>query len=87
VSLLLEDLCNLLPLVAGRVDACGVVRARVEEDDGLGGGCPEKVEEGLEREADRRGVVVRVVDRGQADAVEDGLVVRCGCRPLHKKSV
>lgn len=76
VLLLLEDLGNLFPLLARRVDAGRVVRARVQEEDGLFRRFPEKVEERRQVEADRFRVVVRVIDRGQADAVEDGLVVR-----------
>ena len=70
-----EDRDDLLPLFAGRVDSGRVVRARVDEDDGLQGDVAKEREEVVEREADRFRVVVGVVDGRAADVGEDGLVV------------
>lgn len=70
-----EDVGNFLPLLACRVDTGGVVRAGVEEEDGLGRGGAEEGEVGVEGEADRLGVVIGVVDRRAADVGKDGFVV------------
>ena len=70
-----EDVGNLLPLLASRVDSRRVVSASVEKEDGLSGSGAKEVEEGREGEADGLGIVVGVVDWRAAYTVEDGLVV------------
>ena len=69
---------DLFPLVLGEVDAGGVVRAGVEEDDGAGGGGVEGAEHAGEVEAFGLGVEVGVVGEGEADVGEDLVVVGPG---------
>lgn len=78
MSLLEEDVTDLLPLVSSRIHTRGVVGAGVEEEDGLSRGSTEEGSVGLKGESDRLGIVVRVVDRRTPDVREDGLVVGCG---------
>jgi hypothetical protein len=70
-----EDVRELLPLLARRVDARGVVRARVQEEDAPRRRGLERGDDPVEREPDGRGVEVRVRLRVDADVPEDRKVV------------
>jgi hypothetical protein len=87
VTLLLKDVRNLLPLVPRRVNTSRVVRASVEEEDGLARGGTEEVEEFREGEADVFGVVVGVVDGGETSRVKDRLVVGYGKGEVSKGKI
>lgn len=75
MSLLLEELADLLPLLLSRVDSGGVVGAGVEEDEGVVGGSLEIGDQTIKVEANGLFVVVFVLLDLQARVEEDGLVV------------
>lgn len=78
MSLPLDDLADLLPLLLGRVDPGRVVGAGVEEEDALVGRGLEVGLEVVKVEADRLLVVVRVGLYFEAAVLEDGDVVAPG---------
>jgi len=75
MSLFEHDIGDLLPLFMGGIYACRVVRAGVKEEDGLVYRGGERFEERGECKSDGWGVVVWVVDRCDADVLEDRVVV------------
>lgn len=75
VIALLHDGCDLFPLVLGGIDAGGVVGAGVEEDDGAGGRCLQRMEHAVEVEAFCLLVEVGVGGDFEADVGEDLVVV------------
>ena len=66
---------DLAPLLARRVDARRVVRARVDEEHRARRRTLERRDVRVEREPDRLGVVVRVGRHRDADEREDLVVV------------
>ena len=75
VTLGLDGLLDLHPLLGSRVDTGRVVGAGVEEEDGALGGGVDVAEHAVEVEADGVGVIVGVLLDGQAGVLEDGGVV------------
>jgi hypothetical protein len=72
------DLGDPFPLSRRRVDARGVVAARVEHDDVASAGVFERVEHGVEIDHMRRAVVIGVHSDAQPGRFEDPRVVRPG---------
>ncbi|KAI6768913.1 hypothetical protein HG531_011102 [Fusarium graminearum] len=75
VTLLLDDVRDLLPLLLGRVNTSGVVSTGVEKEDTAVGGRLDISNQALEVKADGLLVVVAVLLNLEAGVVEDGLVV------------
>ena len=75
VSLVLDDLADLLPLLLGRVNTGGVVGAGMEQEDATLGSGLDVGNQALEVEADGVLVVVAVLLDLEAGIAEDGLVV------------
>lgn len=72
----LDGIADGPPLLGSGVDACGVVRASVEKEDGARGGILDITQESINVKANSFLVVVAVVLHIQSTGAEDGLVVR-----------
>ena len=73
---LLDDDCELLPLLNGWVHAGGVVRASVQQQNGAGGGLVKTPLHSLEVQALGLCVEVRVLGELQSAVLDDVVVVR-----------
>lgn len=76
VSLSLDGLRDLLPLLLGGINTSGVVRASVEQEDAALGSGLDISDHALKVEADGLLVVVAVLLNLQTGVEEDSLVVR-----------
>lgn len=75
MTLLEDDICDLLPLFRGRIDAGRIVCTRMEQEDGALRSGTERVYEAYKVESDRLGIVIGVVYRVDANVLEDREVV------------
>jgi hypothetical protein len=75
VTLLLDNIRDLLPLLLARVNTSGVVSTSVEKEDTAVGGRLDVSNQTLKVEADGLLVIVAVLLNLKAGVVEDGLVV------------
>lgn len=78
LAALAHDGRDLLPLVLRGVNACGIVCAGVQEDDGAERRCPQRAHHAVEVEALGLGREVGVVGEGEADIGEDLVVIGPG---------
>ena len=75
VTLALHNVCDLLPLVRGGVDSCGVVGTGVEEEDRARGRSLHGLQHALEVETLGLGVPVGILEDGDSNTLKDGAVV------------